>query len=131
MKTNSNAWLKCAVAGLAIVGFVTLMAVSSASAKDPQELGLKGQFVTKLTEALGEPKEKALLPDGGQLYIYEYEHVLKGGHTMRGTPRPRNPFPASYVMSEEMRHQCRAEFDVSKDGVIRGSGISGEGCPTK
>jgi hypothetical protein len=131
MTTKSNAWTKLAVAGLAIAGAVAFTAASSASAKDPQELQLKGQPVSKLTEVLGEPKEKAPLSDGGKLYIYAYEHILKGGHTMRGTPRPRKPLPESYVMSEDMRHQCRAEFDVSKDGVIRDSGISGEGCPTK
>lgn len=131
MKTKSNVWTKFAGAGLVIAGAMAFAAIPSASAKDPQELELKGQPVSKLTEALGEPKEKAPLSDGGQLYIYAYEHVLKGGHTMRGVPRPKNPFPASYVMSEDMRHQCRAEFDVSKDGVIRDSGISGEGCPTK
>lgn len=131
MKTKSNVWTKLAVTGLAIAVTVAFTAFSSASAKDPQELRLKGQPVSKLTEALGEPQEKAPLPDGGQLYIYTYEHVLKGGHIMSGTPRPKNPLPASYVMSEDMRHQCRAEFDVSKDGLVRASGISGEGCPTK
>ena len=131
MKTKSIAWTKFAVAGLVIAGAVAFTGVSSASAKDPQELKLNGQSVSKLTEALGEPNEKAPLSDGGKLYIYAYEHVLKGGHMMRGTARPRSPLPPSWVMSEEMRHQCRAEFDVSKDGVIRDSGISGEGCPTK
>jgi hypothetical protein len=110
---------------------VAFAAFSSAYAKDPQELRMKGQPIGKLTEALGEPNEKAPLSDGGTLYLYRYEHVLKGGHTMRGTPRPRNPLPASYVMSEEMRHQCRAEIEVGKDGIIRSSGISGAGCPTR
>ncbi len=124
MKTNLSGWTKSAVAGLAIAGGVAFFAFSSASAKDPQELQLKGQPVGKLTEALGEPQEKTALPDGGQLYIYMYEHILKGGHIMSGQPRGK-------AMSQDMTHQCRAEFDVSKDGVIRDSGISGTGCPTQ
>jgi len=131
MKTQSNAWTKFALTGLAIAGALAFAGVATVSATDPQELRLKGQAVSKLTQALGEPQAKAPLADGGQLYIYTYEHVLKGGHTMRGTPRPRNPLPASFVMAEDMRHQCRAEFEVGKDGVVRDSGISGEGCPTK